>query len=86
MEEYYFSLSTPATLLRVTFLYGCFSRFLKLYKGYQIVQSIWSLFENSTSMLGEQRILWTGTAVEKFFNLLMLLNLCFYITLSTLFI
>ena len=29
-----------ATLLKVTFLHGCFSRFLKLYKWYQIVQRI----------------------------------------------
>ena len=43
-----------------------------------------TLFENSTSVSDGQRILWT--AVEKFCNLLMLLNLYFYITLGTLFI
>ena len=43
-----------------------------------------SLFENSVSMSYGQRILWT--AVEKFCNLLTLLNLYFYITLGTLFI
>ena len=30
----------PATLLKVALLHGCFSRFFKLYKWYQIVQSI----------------------------------------------
>ena len=43
-----------------------------------------SLFENSMSMSDEHRVLWT--AVEKLCNLLMLLNLYFYITLGTLFI
>ena len=43
-----------------------------------------SLFENSMSLSDRQRILWN--AVEKFCNLLMLLNLNFYIALGTLFI
>ena len=30
----------PATLLNLTLLHGCFSRFFKLYKWYQIVQRI----------------------------------------------
>ena len=30
----------PATLLKVTLRHGCFSRFLKLYKWYQIAQSM----------------------------------------------
>ena len=42
------------------------------------------LFENSMSLSDGQRILWT--AVGKFCNLLMLLNLYFYITFGTLFI
>ena len=33
MEKYYFQF---ATLLKVAFLHECFSRFLKLYKWYQI--------------------------------------------------
>ena len=43
-----------------------------------------SLFENSMSVSDAQRILWS--AAEKFCNLLILLNLYFYITLGTLFI
>ena len=30
----------PATLLKVTFLHGSFSRFFKLYKWYQVAQNI----------------------------------------------
>ena len=30
----------PEILLKVTFLHGCFSRFFKLYKWYQITQSV----------------------------------------------
>ena len=30
----------PGTLLKVTLLHGCFSRFFKLYKWYQIAQSV----------------------------------------------
>ena len=43
-----------------------------------------SLSENSMSVLDGQRLLWT--AVEKFCNLLMLLNLDFYLTLGNSFI
>ena len=34
----------PATLVKVTLLYGCLSRFFKLYKWYQIAQNITYVF------------------------------------------
>ena len=43
-----------------------------------------SLYENSMNVLDGQSTLWT--AATKFCNLLMLLNLYFYIALGTLFI
>ena len=60
-------------------VYFCFVKIYNIYS-----RLVVSLFENSMSVLNGQRILWT--AVEKFYNLLMLLNLYFYITPGILFI
>ena len=40
----------PATLLKVALLHGCFSRFFKLYKWYQITQSF-TFMENTNYLV-----------------------------------
>ena len=44
----------PATLLKVTLLYGCFSRFFKLYKWYQIMQSVSGCYKCSIAVFENQ--------------------------------